>query len=88
MKVGSLVELVKDDWDFNNGYPDEVYPVKNKIYTIRTIDKFGVRLEEVINPIHHYCDMGYAECAFKISRFRELQPPMSISIESFTTQSV
>jgi hypothetical protein len=81
MRVGSLVELVDDNWDLTNGYPDEVYPVKKVIYTVRSIDEYGIRLEEIINPIHRYADIGYDECAFKTSRFRELMPPTSISLE-------
>lgn len=82
MKIGSLVELVNDNW--NNNTNAENYPVKGKIYTVREI---GVRhedrvryllLEEVINPL---CPLFGAEPGWKPSRFRELLPPMEISIE-------
>jgi hypothetical protein len=84
MRVGSLVELVDDDWDIEDKMCNEqcgvVYPVKNKIYTIRDIDN-GIRLEEILNPVLEYAD-GWAECRFAIERFRELMPPTSIELES------
>lgn len=49
MKVGSLIELVNDNWIQRDKMIEDgvIFPVKNKIYTIREIvdcldDSFGV----------------------------------------------
>jgi hypothetical protein len=91
MKVGSLVELVYDEWSgewlsymLDNGI---ILPVKGKVYTIREIfetenvDMFGVLLEEIINP-RIELENGKDEPGFLMHRFRELMPPTSISLES------
>ena len=83
MQVGSLVELIDDNWN----YSDRIVPVKEVIYTVRELpeDRIGILLEEIINK-KEYCRFpsgkaGYGEPGFIIKRFRELQPPMKISID-------
>lgn len=81
MKVGSLVECIKS-FEFATKELREV-PKKGKIYSIRTIgkgvarkNKTFVRLEEVVNPV-----VRGIEPQFYIEAFREVVPPMSISVE-------
>jgi len=87
MKIGSLVELINDKWK-NQPY-DEVFPVKNKVYTVRAIeqesDGIGLLLEEIVNPPSQYID-AYGEPTFRIERFRELQPPI-VNIEEYINQN-
>jgi hypothetical protein len=84
MGIGSLVELVNDNWTHN--FRQQVnLPVKGKIYTIRKIRDLGdgpaLLLEEINNPIATDIRGRTAEPAFFIHRFRELLPPMSIASE-------
>lgn len=94
MKVGSLVELVYDNWYLLEKLSKlgVVYPVKGKIYTIREIvfsqEGCGVLLEEIINPKIHNTRNGMVEHGFRIERFRELLPPMQISIEEILEETV
>lgn len=96
MKIGSLVELVDDNWNQElklllivNGM---VYPVKNKLYTIRSFNKsglgvVGIRLEEIVNPDFEFVD-GIDELAFSAKRFRELMSPLEISIDEIIHETV
>lgn len=81
MRVGSLVELVDDNWKMRP-FGSEITPVKGKIYTVRGIVKCsngtGIRLEEIINPKYKFVD-GFGERVFNIKKFRELLPPMNVS---------
>lgn len=78
MQVGSLVELVNDNWPIRQN--NEIFPVKGIIYTVRSLGiEGGIHLEEIVNQPNHYIQ-GYAECEFKVSRFKELQPPIDISM--------
>lgn len=90
MQVGSLVECIKaDGFDKNIGIYNKL-PVKGKIYTIRGFSEgspAGVWLEEIVNPEHHYID-GFGEVSFNINRFKELMPPMSISVESVLEEEI
>lgn len=84
MEVGSLVELINDKWISRSAINR---PVKGKVYTVRELfEDDGLRLEEVINePVVCETTSGlkvFAEPGFVTSRFRELLPPMDISIES------
>lgn len=89
MKVGSLVELVDDNWVYTNGA--EIYPSKGKVYTVRDLlpklqgqrSQDAVLLEEIVSPLVMYSNGIKAEPCFNVSRFRELMPPMKISIEQF-----
>lgn len=91
MKVGSLVELVKDDWDIYHHNPvcdnKTSFPVKGKPYTVRDIFTKGgysaIVLEEISNPV---CKGSGLEEAFMIHRFRELQPPIA-NIEEHINQN-
>jgi hypothetical protein len=88
MKVGSLVELVDDNWRYTNGA--KIYPIKGSIYEVREVlprdpkirSVDSLLLCEIVNPPVNYTAGIYEPC-FNISRFRELQPPMKISIEEF-----
>ncbi len=79
MKIGSLVELVDDNWT-RPAWNNEVLPVKDIIYTIRSIEKTNegafIRLEEIVNPIYRYLN-EVGETQFGIAKFRELQPPIA-----------
>lgn len=86
MQVGSLVILENDNWQQLG--TAKTKPVKGKIYTVRFLYPYdnGLLLEEIVNE-ETVCraNNGYrmfAEPGFSIFRFRELQPPMDISIES------
>lgn len=83
MKVGSLVMLL--DRKVVAIAPIGVYfPANNIIYTVRSIEPGEtlpnecIRLEEIVNPIAP----NGREWAFNVKNFRELLPPMEISIES------
>lgn len=82
MKIGSLVELVDDRWTDSKNI---IRPIKKVIYTVRGFDRLPIStpsifLEEIENAPVYYSN-GYGESSFKITRFRELLPPMQISIE-------
>lgn len=80
MRVGSLVELVNDNWPYWCFDLHPVLPVKNKVYTIRDIKPdTGIYLEEIISKPHPYFKK---EQGFHEKRFRELMPPTSIDIEA------
>ena len=81
MKVGSLVECVKSP---RNPYDVVKYPSKGKIYTIRGIHISGgsVYLEEICNLKVSHLTPSKREPGFIFEYFRELQPPMTISVES------
>jgi hypothetical protein len=91
MKVGSLVVCVDDSKPF--GYDALIFPKKNIIYTVRSFDYLpndpipGLYLEEVVNEIKNYAD-GYKEPSFHPKRFRELDTPVSISIEEILHETV
>lgn len=82
MEIGSLCELIDDNWG-QRAFDDEIFPVKGPIYTVRDIEDTttgtAIRLEEIINKKYHYND-DYGETCFLMRRFRELQPPMDISM--------
>jgi len=90
MQVGSLVELINDNWNPNSKAMviyGCMFPAKGVIYTVREFfDKECIRLEEIVNKKHHYNE-GYAECCFYIKRFREIQPPMTIDISELQHQT-
>ena len=82
MKVGSLVEYV----DNRPGLWSHICPmlVIGEIYTIRGFNPHpmcpdSVFLEEIIGA-RWPTDPAY-EIGYSISRFREVQPPMKISID-------
>lgn len=83
MKVGSLVECLEDLQKYTTY--GEITPVKGNIYTVREIFESGgdvaIRLEEIFNTPQLYNE-GFIECGFYIKKFRELQPPLDIDIES------
>jgi len=73
MRVGSLVELVNDNWTYTTSAI--YYPIKNKVYTVRDFTReCGIYLEEIVNPI---CPFLNSEPGWKTYRFRELLSPIS-----------
>lgn len=88
MKIGSIIELVDDNWTQGPNVPWE-RPVKNKRYTVREIIlrlKPCLLLEEIINPKMLLRDprtgaILYMEQAFLMEKFRELLPPDAMSGE-------
>lgn len=101
MKVGSLVECI-DSIDYESRYSTYlhtfkvarrmgyVFPKKGSIYTIREIieddpkELPSVLLEEIVNPI---VAAGF-EIGFDIKDFRELQPPMDLTVLMDEVQKV
>lgn len=80
MKVGSLVVLVDDDWLSKGSHNAKLYPIKDKVYTIRNFEYKGmaILLEEIYNP---KCPGDGVEYCFFTVRFREVLPPMAKEIE-------
>lgn len=82
MKAGSIVECVAAIYP-NPGaehYPNTL-PKKGNYYTVREVAfGVGIRLEEIINPPCKYRE-GFAECAFMINAFREIEFPPSLEEE-------
>lgn len=91
MKVGSLVECIKGKTGQVIANGEKVFliqPIIGEIYTIREIREspfekgvIGILLEEIQNPV---CSFAYVtmEPGYNIERFREIQPPMKIDIET------
>lgn len=93
MKVGSLVECIE-------GYPGAIsancYPVmKGDILTVRGIGKHLICKNHPTNYIpilffehtNPYCGCGCgSEMCYDARDFRELQPPMDVSIESLISE--
>lgn len=83
MKVGSLVECIKDDWIVNSRAI--LFPKKGIVYTVTGFSKFkgktGIYISEINNPLAEW-ENGILPAAFEISNFREILPPMEISIEN------
>lgn len=76
MKVGSLVERYKDYGELDVTLVCGIVPEKYTPYTVREINIYGLYLEEIINHMGPFAEWGY-----ETMYFRELQPPMEISIE-------
>lgn len=94
MKVGSLIECVSAFTGEDNFYDDQLPIVKN-LYVIRGMEQIygetGITVEEIINPVRHFVENGrviYREVSFLIDKFREIQPPMKISIDEFIEELV
>lgn len=92
MKIGSLVECILQ---FKHQPGFEEIPVIGNIYTVRDMritplngsDVMGILLEEIVNPLYNFIE-GFSEGSFGEIGFRELQPPMDISIESLISETV
>lgn len=91
MQRGSLVECINDKWP---RYQLEIvglttFPVEKGIYTVRDayLDAIthvpAIYLEEFMLPIS---PLSKVEIGWIASFFREIQPPMSISIDEFIKQ--
>lgn len=89
MKIGSLVECISHK---SEGYPNHIGLKVGDIYTVRDIVKCkcgcisppAIYLEEVIN-----IESGLGqEYGYDIEDFREVQPPMSVSIEEIILQPI
>lgn len=80
MDIGSLVECI-ETFEYEEGL---VYPVKGAYYVVRDIlalnGGIGLHLEEIKNPIKTYSDG--VEKAFDIKGFKEVQPPMTITLKN------
>lgn len=83
MEIGSLVVCV----DARGVNSTCRALVKDRIYTIRNIivknGATGVYLEEIINDCHPIKGFEYG---YMIDRFREIDAPISISIEEVTKE--
>lgn len=55
-------------------FPGVVFPVKGAVYSVREVLKFrgefGIRVCEIHNPLLPYFDVGLAEPAWGVIRFR------------------
>lgn len=87
MKVGSLIELVNDNWGIESYVEMAMgmtFPVKKSVYTVRDMmfGGKGLLLEEISNShLSNYTE-SKKEPAFLCDRFREIiEAPTSISIE-------
>lgn len=95
MKFGSLVECIVSCTGFRyvNGIPTKLMPSINKgeILTIETLipsdslGTVGIAFSEH-DPVFH--PVNKKQCGSPIRNFREIQPPLSIDIESLTEQPV
>lgn len=94
MKVGSIVEVVKSDSGVRRGYNGLIgqrcQPINvGEIFVVRGIDDktlpghIGIYLEEKLGEIDSIINKEYG---YLSTIFRELQPPMQISIESLIEQ--
>lgn len=82
MREGSKVVCINDDWPsgIEKYYTD--LPIKNQVYTIRTIEvgvgwdgmagEIAVTLKEIVNPVSKTAP--HRERGFKQERFAELEP--------------
>lgn len=77
MKPGSLVVCID-----NKAWVQCLPPELDKVYTVRDVlyrhEKMGIRLEEIINPLHPQLQ---EEWAYAARHFREVLPPMDVLAE-------
>jgi hypothetical protein len=92
--IGQKVVCVDDTWpnvwpDNELGYRTPNRPKKGTVYTIRNIElfdtdpyagEFGVRLNELVNPLYPWDDRFLSEGCFNSRRFR---PPQETDISIF-----
>jgi len=76
-RVGmKVVCIYAGRWDAVSAYGDEIWPVKDQVYTIRSIQDYpshgltGLRLAEIRNPVRNYPPNGLMEPSFLSDRFR------------------
>jgi hypothetical protein len=77
--VGQMVVCIKDGWSRGDPIEESLFfPVKGRIYTIRTIEKslckcgLSLRFEEIVNPPLLFLE-GIVECDFAADRFRPVR---------------
>ncbi len=86
MKIGSIVELVNDNWS-KVPFPGLWnLPVRGKLYTVRALINHrkgpGIHLEEIVNrKVLVVPSYEWREPCFDIRKFRELLPPEALSEE-------
>jgi len=95
MQVGSLVECIDSTIGYIVALGKQI-PLsslsKGSYYTIREIRPcrfsgvLGVLLEEISNHIVMHKDGSASEGAYNINKFREIQPPMEISINEIISE--
>ncbi|HQV61586.1 MAG TPA: hypothetical protein PLG08_12460 [Chitinophagaceae bacterium] len=89
MKKGSIVECINDHFDEKALTLAKFFPIKGHLYIVRAIllDDFsidqtpGILLEEIVNPMSWKNIKGnryLLEIRFRMSRFREVQPPVDL----------
>jgi hypothetical protein len=93
MQVGSLVECIKlaDRNYWVDGFGMEHYGETGElggIYTVEAFDKRGDLLLAELNTPYLWWFGKFVKGPVKKSRFRELQPPISISIYEIISQTV
>ncbi len=95
MKVGSLVELVNDNWRepiyseaLRMGF---IFPVKKVIYTVRGIEesngKLCIFLEEIVNKKYWFGE-SYEEPSFPMIQFREVLPADAVDISELLEEPI
>lgn len=99
MKVGSLVECVVqlENWHPLHIQNNTQVPIKGEIYTVRWIgpgkhpgyeDQTFLLLEEVVNKEIKFLSFDPEEPMFAIEYFKEVQPPMKVSIEELMEEII
>jgi len=93
MKIGSIVELINDNWSKRVNYKN--MPFKGKLYEVAGFTKgrkgLGIYIkerQEIINVTKDGISSHYDFPSFLKRRFKEVQPPMEISIESILEQEL
>lgn len=86
MQVGSLVVCTMNFILRPDDLPETVCPEKDIQYVVRSLDsdgkQEGICLQEIVNKPQLYANGVFSEIHFWTGGFREIQPPMSIDIES------
>jgi hypothetical protein len=91
MKVGSLIECIDNSAPLRGWCC--IPPIKGTIYTVRAIFRaldpegdfgYAITTEEVKNT----CNMYGNEWGWSIERFREIQPPLKISLKDLLEEPV
>lgn len=90
MKIGSLVVCLRSEWFNNEETTPIIKPKKDILYVVRGTHRVhgeaGITLEEIINPPQQF-STGFEEPHFNVVGFREMQPPMEVSIEEILEET-
>jgi hypothetical protein len=71
-KVGQKIVFIADP-NKAGGHGNEILPVKDEIYTVRSSEEWGIQLNEIHNKPQNYYWKGrnvFCECAFDETAFR------------------